>query len=457
MGIFTKGNGGFVDEIRCDESDYLIWQWRPKGAVLGESDRATAVRWGSSLHVREGSVAVFFYQQKSGILQDCFVGPANEILRTSNLPVLASVVGAAYDGGTPFQAEIYFINMAQVVQIQFAVPYFDVFDPRFLDFGVPTAVRGTLTFKISDFRKFILLHRLQEFNLDDFKRQVRDAIVRYVKKAVANIPFDFNIPLMQIERRLEEVNIAVLPDVRRRLAEDFGVDVSGIDISAIEIDRGSEGYRQLKSVTLDIQALTTQAQAAVNIKNLEDQQRINALNMEETLRIQREEAQYAQRKQTQIANFDAFQLETQAEVGIAGAHALGQMGSSASIGGGGAEAMNPGAMMAGLAMGGAIGQNMAGVMNEMMMNMRDMTPKQVPPPLPEASYSVVVDGECAGPFDISTLSEMARLGGFTQDSLVWKQGMENWVRAASVQELQKVFSSAPSASFSDMPPIPPIG
>ena len=34
------------------------------------------------------------------------------------------------------------------------VPYFDVFDPRFDDFGVPTAVRGAINFKIADYREF---------------------------------------------------------------------------------------------------------------------------------------------------------------------------------------------------------------------------------------------------------------------------------------------------------------
>lgn len=453
MGLFNKNNGGFMDEIRCDERDYLIWQWRPRGASLDDSSRSTAIRWGSSLHVREGSVAVFFYQQKDGTIQDYIEGPANEILETSNLPVIASIVGAAYDGGTPFQAEIYFINMAQIIQIQFAVPFFDVYDPRFMDFGVPTAVRGILTFKITDFKKFIQLHRLQEFKLEDFKRQVKEAIVRYVKKSVANVPFEYSIPVVQIERRIEEINAAVLPGVRSRLAEDFGVDVSGIDISAIEIDKSSEGYQQLKAVTLDIQTQTTQAQAEVNIRNLDDQQRINAQNMDETLRIQREEIQYAQRKQTQSANFAAFQLETQADVGIAGAEALGQMGATASMGGG-ADGMNPGAMMAGLAMGGAVGQNMAGIMNGMMANVQNATTNQAPPPVPSVAYNVAANGQSTGPYDLATLQQMAIVGSLTQESLVWKSGMANWEKAGNVQELQQIFASVPPSIPNNMPPIP---
>ena len=41
MSLFDKGkkNGGFMDEIRCDEPSYLIWKWHPSGVRLGEGDR----------------------------------------------------------------------------------------------------------------------------------------------------------------------------------------------------------------------------------------------------------------------------------------------------------------------------------------------------------------------------------------------------------------------------------
>ena len=135
MGLFSKkNNGGFMDEIRCDEPSYLIWKWRPSGSQLGENTRENSIRWGSSLRVKDGEVAVFVYKQKDGTMQDFIVGPYDEIIKTANFPVLASIVGLAYEGGTPFQAEVYFINLAQIIQIKFGVPFFDVYDPRFNDF-----------------------------------------------------------------------------------------------------------------------------------------------------------------------------------------------------------------------------------------------------------------------------------------------------------------------------------
>ena len=109
MALFNKNNrkGGFMDEIRCDEPSYLIWKWHPSGSQTGENQRENSIRWGSSLRVKDGEVAVFVYKQKDGTMQDFITGPYDQIIKTANFPVLASIVGLAYEGGTPFQAEIY--------------------------------------------------------------------------------------------------------------------------------------------------------------------------------------------------------------------------------------------------------------------------------------------------------------------------------------------------------------
>lgn len=426
MGFFNRTrNGGMMDEIRCDESSYLIWKWHPAGAQPG-GNRENAIRWGSSLRVKEGEVAVFVYSQKDGVTQDFIEGPCDVLLETANLPVLADMVGLAYDGGTPFQAEVYFINLARIIQVKFGVPFFDVYDPRFVDFGVPVAVRGTLTFQIKDYREFIKLNRLQTFTLEAFQKQIRDVVCRYVKDTVANAPAAHDIPVIQLESKIAQINDAVEYDLAERLKEDFGVAVSGFDIAAIEIDKTSEGYRQLMAVTKDAAAAKVQAETQDYV---------------ERLRIQREEGQYATHKQTQSANMGAFHVEKQAEVGVAGAQALGQMGVSgagAAIPGG--DGFNVAAMMASMAVGGAVGQNLAGVMNGMAAG-------AVPPPVPSPMYYIAVDGKPAGPYDMSMLAQMVANGQFTAESLIWKAGMPQWIKAGSVDDLRNLFPA--------MPPVPP--
>ena len=171
-------------------------------------------------------------------MQDFIVGPFDQTIKTANFPVLASIVGLAYNGGTPFQAEVYFINVARIVQVKFGVPFFDVFDPRYTDFSVPVAVRGTINFRIEDYREFIKLHRLSTFNVEDFQKQIRDTVIRYVKDVVANVPASNDIPVIQIETKTAQINDIIEFDISERLKEDFGVVVSGVDIGAIEISGG---------------------------------------------------------------------------------------------------------------------------------------------------------------------------------------------------------------------------
>ena len=448
MGLFGKRkNVGFMDEIRCDEPSYLIWKWHPTGTQNGNNYRENAIRWGSSLRVKDGEVAVFVYKHDDGTMQDYIEGPFDQIIETQNFPVLASIVGLAYAGGTPFQAEVYFINLAQIVQVKFGVPFFDVYDPRFDDFGVPVAVRGTISFKITDYRQFIKLHRLSNFNLDDFQKQIRDVVIRYVKDIVANAPAIHNIPLVRIEAKTSEINDAIEYDIGKRLKEDFGVDVSGIDIGTIEIDKSSEGYRQLMSVTKDVTTATIKAETAAKVKDIADRQRIDVEHYGESLRIQREESQYAQHKQTQTNNLGAFQVEKQAEVGVAGAEALGKMGANGAgnvnLSGGG-DGFNMAAMMASMAVGGAVGQNIAGSMNNMMAGMNQQVQNgMTPPPVPGVSYYVAVNGQATGPYDLNTLRQMMTARQFTSDSLVWKTGMPEWAKAGTVDDMKQLFPDIP--------------
>ena len=180
------------------------------------------------------------------------------------------------------------------------------------------------------------------------------------------------------------------------------------------------------------------------------------------MRIQREEAQYAQRKQTQMSNFAAYQLEQQAAVGIAGAEALGQMGTNGATEMSGGGGMNPAAMMTGMAMGGAIGQNMAGMMNGMMQGVNNPqqqggAPQQgmTTPPMPNIAYHVAMNGQAAGPFDMTALSQMVQAGTLTKESFVWKQGMPDWAKAEAVQELQPLFGNAVPPVPGNVPPVPP--
>jgi membrane protease subunit (stomatin/prohibitin family) len=415
MGLFSsKTEGGLMDVIRCDEQEYLVWKWRPSGEA-NSTKKENAIRWGSSLRVKDGEVAVFVYKEKDGTMQDFIEGPHDEIIKTANFPVISSIIGLAYAGKSPFQAEVYFINLAGNIQIKFGIPYFDVFDPRFLDFGVPMSARGSITFNITDYKAFVKLHRMINFEIEDFTKQIKDMATKYIKGYITNLPSEKGIPVLQIEKKLLEINDLIEPRIRAAFVNDFGVNLKRFDLATIEPDKESPNYHELRRVTADLQTKKMEVELDIDLKD-------KSMAVDEK-------------------HFGVFQTEKQTEVLKTAAENLGSMSTQNLGGGGGNGSINPVGMMVGMGIGGAMGGQMAG----MMGNMNNQNQMQNTPP--QLEFFFVKDGQQQGPFGISQLKQFAQSGQFTKQHLVWRQGMAAWEVAEKVLELSDVFAVTP-------PPIP---
>lgn len=429
MGLFDrKKEGGLMDVIRCDEQEYLVWKWRPSGEA-NSTKKENAIRYGSSLRVKDGEVAVFVYQQNNGILMDYIVGPHDQKIETSNFPVLTSIVGSLWGGNTPFQAEIYFINLQGNNQVKFAVPYFDVADPRFPDFTVPIAVRGSITFNLTDYKQFIKLNRLVDFSLENFSAQIKDVVVKFTKRIVANCTIENNIPVVQIERRVDEVSELIKARLVSVFEDDFGVNLKRFDISAIEIDKESDNYYEFTRLTKEQQMRRAEI-------DTEQYERVSKLSAE---------SQFIQ----------AHAIDQQADVLKTAAQSMGQMSGMDMNGGG----MNPAGMMMGMTIGGVMGTQMAGMMNgfnqaiQPQQQVSAMGGMQAPPPLPTAvQYMLAINGQQYGPYNMQQLQQMVQTGQLTPQTYVWKNGMAAWDIAGNLPDLVVLF--VPSASSTTPPPPP---
>lgn len=425
MGLFSRNNdeGGLMDVIRCDEKEYLIWKWKPSGEA-NSTRKENAIRYGSSIRVKTGEAAIFFYKQSTGVIEDVIHGPFDKFLKTENFPILTSLVSLGWDGQSPFNAEVYFINLQGNNQVKFGTPSFDIFDPRFQDLGIPCNVRGNLTFNVTDISTFTKLNRLQEFNLQDFSQQIREYCVRKIKAVVTNIPVDNNIPVMQIERKIDDVSDIIKSKLSQTMEEDFGVNLKRIDISSIQLDQEHDHYLQLKKITIDQTSKKIEATTDIEITNLSEMARINRRGAELGVEGQ---------------NFAVHQLNQQTDVLKTAANNLGQM-SNINLGDGGS-GFNPAGMMFGMGVGSGMSSQLGSMMN---------TFGQTPPPAPpsQPSFFVAINGQQSGPFTIDQLQAMTLTNQFTRSHYVWKAGMPNWLLATDVPEMAALFQS--------VPPPPPI-
>jgi hypothetical protein len=351
-------------------------------------------------------------------------------------------------------------NLSKGSQVNFAVPYFDVFDPRLQDYGVPVSVHGTIVYSIDDMDLFHQVNKNEAYSDETFQAKLRGSVTKYVKAIVTNAPTEAQIPAIQLERKIMEISEIVQQKVTPQVERLFGITIRQLDVTSIMVDKDSRGYRELKALTADLEKERVMAQHNAQISNFnlqndlnqdqlkmqsslgldamkrqqemqlggqEQLQDMNLENQRETMRIQREEMQRASRLQTEQtflgahqANLNAGVLNNASEAGI--------------------NAFRPQQPQMGAGMGMGAAPQMPGM--------------QMKQPTPQVSYMVGVNGQQAGPFDWNQLQQLVQQGQLTQQTYVWKQGMPNWAFAGQVQELQPLFMNAAPPQMPGMPPMP---
>ena len=363
-------------------------------------------------------------------------------------------------------------NLSKGSQLNFAIPYFDVFDPRLQDYGVPVSVHGAVVYAIEDMDLFHSVNRNEGYSDETFKNKLRGQLTKFIKSVVSNAPSDAQIPVVQIERKIFEISELIQQRVTPQVEKLFGITIRNLDITGINVDKESRGYRELKALTADLEKERMMAQHNAQISNFnlnndlqqdmlkkqselnldamgrkqeldlggqEELQRMNLENQRETMRIQREEMQRASRLQTEQtfmgahqANLNAGVLNNATDNGInafrqqtmgSGMNNMGQMGGAPQMPGqkgmGGAPQM-PG-------MGAAV---------------------------PQVQYYIGINGQQYGPCDWNKLQQLVQQGQFTQQSYVWKNGMAQWEFAGNVAELAPLFQGT-APQMPGMPPTMP--
>lgn len=491
MGLFNRNKeGGIMDAIRCDEKDFLIWKWRPAGQAANSTKKENVIRSGSSLSVRPGQAAVFLYQNTSGEY-DIIKGPYNGTLKTENLPVLASIVGAAFAGGSPYPAEVYYFNLAKNMEIPFTIPYFRVVpaEPEFKTYDVEVALKGTVAFEVSSQPEYIkyLFEAWggSDTTLEELNQKMKTLVTQEIKQIVTNAPKDTGIFVMHLNSLIGELGQYILARIQQSIANRFGVLATSVLLSEIRYDEESESYQRIKYVTEDqahkfnleneknallayeIQRQTMQVDANVRNRMVQREADIQLEHQADMLSRMRQEAQYAQHVQTQSAaiqanlgsqsaNLDAHSINRQSEVLKEGMQNMGKM-SGMNLGSG---QMNPVGMMTGMAMGASVAGQMGNMMNKMgeaiptPPSAPQQGPQATPPPIPNQtpSYFVALNGQQFGPYDLAALKQLVQSGQINAQTPAWTEGMPSWVEMGSIPQLSILF--APPVTTSTPPPIP---
>ena len=214
-----------LDVVRFDglrSRDWLIYKYPSEKLVLG-----------SQLIVQEGQAAIFV---KGGSAADVFY-PGTYTLSTNNLPILNSLVNLPFGGKTPFSAEIYFVNTAMKLDINWGtIDPIQLIDPKYY---VKLRIRafGQMGLRVSDIFTLFkeLIGGMQKNDIvkfDKIKEYYRGILVIKVKSAIADAIITNGISALEISVKLEslsnEVREKIVPEFER-----YGFTVANFYIQSI--------------------------------------------------------------------------------------------------------------------------------------------------------------------------------------------------------------------------------
>lgn len=385
MGIWDTLRGELIDIVQWldDTPDTMVWRF-PR--------HDNEIKNGAQLIVREGQTAAMVNE---GQLADLFLFPGTYTLTTQNLPILSTLRGWKYGFESPFKAEVYFVSMRTFTGRKWGTK--NPIMLRDLEFG-PTRLRAFGTFAVKVIQPATLLKEVvgtnPRFSVENIGEQLRDLIVA----RFADVLAESKIPILDLAANYDELGKFITAKIKDDFAA-FGLEVVQLLVENISLPPAVEA----------------------------------AMDKRTSMGVIGDLHKYAQ-----------FQAATAMEKA----------------------AENPGgAGASGIGMG--MGFAMAKQMGQMFGNQAGQAPPPppspgtaAPPPMPAGAgggpppisqaapeWYAAIGGQQTGPMGMFELQDAARGGRLTRDTLVWRKGMGQWVRAGEVNELRDLVDSVP-------PPLP---
>ena len=322
--------------------------------------------------------------ENEGQIADVFT-PGTYTLETQNLPILSDLKGWKYGFNSPFKAEVYFVGTRLYTDMKWGTQ--NPVTVRDAEFGmVRLRAFGTYGMQVTDAAKLIrqLVGTDPQFRTEEVQEFLRQTIVSQVANALGNS----NLPMLDLAANQQTIAATLAGTLTTALA-DMGIGVPRFVIENISLPPEVEA------------ALDKRTQMGV-LGNLDQYTKLQAANA--------------------IGDAAKNPGGGGEGLGLGVGVALGQQvaGALGGFGGGGAQAAQPAAAPAG------------------------------PPPLPGAAQPLYlgINGQQVGPVNIADLPARIASGELTRDTLVWRQGMAQWVAASTLPEVNALFGATP-------PPLPP--
>ncbi|RME82354.1 MAG: SPFH domain-containing protein [Caldilineae bacterium] len=209
---------------------------RPDQLVLRvPADGWGDIRLGSQLIVGESQNAVFF---RDGKALDTF-GPGRHTLTTANIPLLIDLLGVAFSGESPFKASVYFVNMADILDLKWGTP--QPVALRDKDLGmVRLRAFGSYSVKVADAQRFVaqVVGQRGYYRTEEIADWLRGQLVA----AFTDLLGETKAGLFDLPALVDELGVAL----RAKVSESF--EQSGITLKQVFVRSISATEETLQAI-----------------------------------------------------------------------------------------------------------------------------------------------------------------------------------------------------------------
>ena len=181
--------------------------------------------FGSKLTVRDSQVAIFM---NKGEIADVFT-PGMYSLKSSNLPILSSLLGLPYGFKSPFLADVFFVNTKQFTNMKWGTS--NPITMRDKDFGkIRIRAFGSYAFKVVDAAKFLkeLFGTNSSFETEDIENYLKSMLVSAISDTIA----ESKVSALDLASNLLEFNKMTRESVKSHF-EPLGLQITNCIIENI--------------------------------------------------------------------------------------------------------------------------------------------------------------------------------------------------------------------------------
>lgn len=227
----------FIDVVEWSPRTNDIYAWKFPHENLSTN---------TQLLVRESQEAVFF--SKGQIIGK--FGPGKHVLTTENLPLLRKLYGIPFGGKNPFLAEVWFVNKAMPLTIDWRTTSMRIMDPVY-GAMVPIVATGRYGLQVQDAEKFLvkLVGTLTEFTAPQLTDHFMGPLIAKTNSTIVSYMTANRVGITEIAAHLDQLS-TFLGQPMAEFWEDYGLRLTGFYVTSVDIDTSSsEGLKISEAIS----------------------------------------------------------------------------------------------------------------------------------------------------------------------------------------------------------------